>query len=71
MFDLKIIGNTCKRYRLSLGYYQKHIAQDLGYSVENISSFEAGRNDNSKILLWYMLHGLKVSDIMEGLHEEK
>ena len=45
---------------------------DTGYSVENISSFETGRNDNARILLWYFEHGMKSDYLFErGLNNGK
>lgn len=70
---LKRCGKLCAEYRReTLGKTQKDVAQDLGYSVENIASFEQGRNDNLLILLWYIKHGLLENhDIEEILgHEE-
>lgn len=56
--NLREIGRRCKEFRIELGYYQSDVANDTGYSIENISSFETGRNDNAKILLWYIAHGM-------------
>lgn len=56
--DLKSIGKRCKEYRQKLGFYQSHVAKDTGYSKENVSSFENGRNDNVRIFLWYIEMGL-------------
>lgn len=55
---LKEIGKKCKEYRIKAGYKQIDIARDLGFSMENISAFETGRNDNALILLWYISHGM-------------
>lgn len=59
MVDLREIGQKCKQYRMDRGYFQIDIARDTGYSVENISAFETGRNDNARILLWYFAHGMQ------------
>lgn len=40
------------------------VSKELGYSKENVSAFEHGRNDNSVILLWYLSHGLTLGQIM-------
>lgn len=53
------MGQRCKKYRVDNGYYQIDVAKETGYSVENISSFETGRNDNARILLWYFEHGMQ------------
>lgn len=64
---LQVIGKRCKEYRQSINRYQFDVAQDTGYSVENISSFENGRNDNARILLWYVEHGMTFDCIIEGV----
>lgn len=63
---LRELGKRCKQYRTEHGYLQTHVAHDTGYSVENISSFETGRNDNSRILLWYFEHGMNAEYIFDG-----
>lgn len=63
---LREIGKRCKDFRVAHGYYQMNVANDTGYSVENISSFECGRNDNARILLWYFEHGMKPDHIFNG-----
>lgn len=63
MVDLKDLGLKCKEFRISLGLLQSDVANDTGYSLENISSFETGRNDNARILLWYFMHGMTVDHI--------
>lgn len=63
--DLRVIGQTCKKYRESIGLYQSHVAEDTGYTTENISAFETGRNDNSRILLWYMKKGMTIDYMLE------
>lgn len=65
----KIIGNNCKLWRVNHGYFQMDVANDTHYSIENVSSFENGRNDNYRILLWYILHGMTISDILKGVNE--
>lgn len=66
MLTLKQIGPKCKQYRESIGYKQTDVALDLGYSVNNISSFENGRNDNAQILLWYFAHGMLYEDFFDN-----
>ena len=56
--DLKTIGQRCKEYREKLGLYQSHVAEQTGYSKENVSAFETGRNDNVRIFMWYVEMGL-------------
>lgn len=62
---LKEVGATCKAYRESLGKLQREVARDTGYSPENISSFETGRNDNMYILFWYIENGIDVDTLKE------
>jgi len=63
--SLREMGRRCKEFRIERGYLQVNVANDTGYSVENISSFETGRNDNSRILLWYFEHGMKPDELLE------
>ena len=60
MQNLLLIGKKCKDFRLSLGILQSQVAEDTGYSIENVSKFENGNNNNMKILLWYLQHGLRI-----------
>ena len=66
IISLRYIGRRCKEFRVSRGYYQTDVAADTGYSTENISSFETGRNDNARILLWYLSHGMPVEYLFES-----
>lgn len=61
MIDLVNIGKMCKEYRLELGFLQSDVAKDTGYSIENVSKFENGNNNNLKIFLWYINKGLIVN----------
>ena len=65
IISLRDIGRRCKEFRVEHGYYQADVALDTGYSVENISAFETGRNDNARILLWYFVHGMKSEHLFE------
>lgn len=56
--NLNIIGQKCKEYRQNIGLLQTDVAKDTGYSIENISKFENGNNNNMKIFLWYLRKGL-------------
>lgn len=60
------MGSLCKKFRVEHGYFQTDVASDTGYSVENISSFETGRNDNARILLWYLAHGMNAEHLFKG-----
>lgn len=63
--SLRDIGQRCKKFRIERGYYQIDVASETGYSVENISAFETGRNDNARILLWYFAHGMEYDYLVE------
>lgn len=65
LIDLHELGRRCKQFRVERGYYQSDVAADTGYSVENISSFETGRNDNARILLWYFMHGMNAEHLFK------
>ena len=69
MISLREMGRRCKQFRVDRGYYQSDVAADTGYSIENISSFETGRNDNARILLWYFEHGMKQEYLFERYGE--
>ena len=60
MQSLSLIGKECKNFRLSLGILQSEVARDTGYSIENVSKFENGNNNNLKIFLWYIQKGFKL-----------
>ena len=56
---LKIaVGNMCKQHREKLGVKQSQVAEETGYSEQNISSFETGRTNNMIIFLWYINNGV-------------
>ena len=57
MFNIKMIGKYCQRYRQKLGIPQSKVANELGYTTENISAFERGLNNNCMILWWYIMNG--------------
>lgn len=63
------LGVYCGDFRRSQGATQISVAVDTGYSVETISSFECGRNNNLTIFLWYVVHGLDVSKIRNIIAE--
>lgn len=54
------IGSTCKKFRHMLGYTQQEVAFELGTTRENVAKFESGQNRNYIILLWYVLHDMKI-----------
>lgn len=63
---LKKMGERCRSFRKSIGYRQADVAKETAYSVENVSSFERGRNDNLMIFLWYVDHGMPLDDVLKG-----
>lgn len=67
--SLLYLGKKCQEYRNQIGFYQRHVADETGYSIESISAFENGRSDNARILLWYFEHGLTV-DFIKGVSRE-
>lgn len=72
ILSLKDVGRRCKQFRVDRGYYQMDVATETGYSVENVSAFETGRNDNARILLWYFAHGMNYEYLLErGLNNGK
>ena len=57
MENLKELGQAAKAFRESLGASQIEVATATGYSKETVSAFETGRNNNARVLLWYVRHG--------------
>jgi len=65
------IYDICKFYRRKiLGKTLDEVAKDLHYTKQNIYSFEAGRNSNIKILLWYVDNGLSCDIVKTMLTED-
>lgn len=54
------IGSCCKKFRHMLGYTQQEVAFELGTTRENVAKFESGQNRNYVILLWYVVHDMKI-----------
>lgn len=55
----KTCGKLCGKYRREiLKMTQLEVGESIGYSKENIASFEQGRNDNNIIFMWYVQHGI-------------
>ena len=65
--DLKTIGTNCKAFREKIGYLQSDVAKQTGYSKENVSAFENGRNNNATIYNWYVQMGL-YDETIEGVN---
>lgn len=62
------IGRCCRDYRVHhLSATQEDVAKECGYSRENVSRFENGKNDNNVIFLWYVKHGLLSEYTIEEL----
>lgn len=71
-FEFKINNELCKKFRQEqLKVTQEDVAKELGYSQENISAFENGRNGNVIIFMWYVKEGLfdyySIDDIYGGV----
>ena len=67
---LKIIGKNCQDFRVNIGKIQSDVSRETNYSIENISAFENGRNDNCRILMWYILNGMTSEDLRKWLINE-
>lgn len=66
--ELYKIGNTCKRFRkYILKMTARQVAERIGYSPNNIYSFENGYINNAIILLWYMSMGLTYDMLSRGV----
>ena len=64
MVILKELGRRCQVFRVKQGYRQTDVAADTGYHFGNVSAFENGRNDNTRIFLWYLQHGMTLDEIL-------
>ena len=65
------IGTKCKLFRkYTLKITQQVIADELGYSVSNISAFEKGSNTNYNILAWYVKNGFNFNGVVKKLWQE-
>lgn len=71
MLQLYEIGQICKKMRERKKKTQLQVSIELGYCVENISSFENGRNDNVRIFLWYLNNCIEMSDFEKFVNEVK
>lgn len=52
------LAARCRDLRLLLGKTQREVADEIGYTRQNISLFELGKNPSLDILMWYVRHGL-------------
>lgn len=57
------VASRCKKWRQENGISQGDIASDLGLAQSAVSAFESGVNFSGRILLWYVSHGLNLSDL--------
>lgn len=65
--NMLVLGHKCALYRKKiLKCTQMDVAKETGFTVSNVSAFETGRNDSSLILLWYLMHGLTLEQLMGG-----
>lgn len=54
---LYCLGKACATWRVDNGITQRQIAKALGCSVNNISTFELGKNDSMLIFMYYVAIG--------------
>lgn len=59
--SLILLGQKCKSFRESIKETQFSVAVDTDYSMETISGFENGRNNNLSIFLWYLNAGMEIA----------
>lgn len=57
-YILASLGEYCRMTRKNKGLTQDDVAQDTGFTQQNISAFERGENNNAMLLLWYIKYGL-------------
>lgn len=67
---LKALGAECARLRQICGLTQQQVADMIGYSKENISAFENGRNGNVVIFNAYMGIADGYRDALEYIERE-
>lgn len=67
VLNMVYIGGKCRQYRKRvLKTDLREVANSVGYSRENVSAFESGRNANSLILLWYLSKGMTFEQLTGG-----
>lgn len=70
--DMLKLGRICKTYRkYTLKTSQREVAGDIGVTGQNVSAFERGKNNNAKILLWYIERGLDIANVIGGCNSGK
>lgn len=70
IIDLYKLGESCRFFRKKHGYRLVDVADDIGYSQENVSAFEHGRNDNLRIFLWYVFNGYPIEELRKSYGEK-
>lgn len=66
------LGRMCKTYRkYTLKTSQREVATDIGVTGQNVSAFECGKNNNARILLWYIEHGMDIANVIRGCNNGK
>lgn len=58
------VGIYCKRWRKNHNYTVDQVASDTGLSVSMVSMYENGLRTSSVLLMWYLVHGLKVDKLI-------
>ena len=70
--DMRRLGVMCKNYRkYTLKVSQRKLACDIGVTGQNVSAFERGKNNNARILLWYIEHGMDIVNVIRGCNNGK
>lgn len=64
--NLYNLGKVCKEHRKILGVSQEIVADETGYTRQNISKFENGNNINVIIFAWYLNNGVTIDDLRKG-----
>ena len=59
----KALGLACAKLRLKLCKTQTQVANDLEMDRATVCIFEQGKIRSSKVLDWYLMHGLDFSDV--------
>ena len=57
----KSIGDQCKRWRYNHDILQKDVAKACGVTRLTVYRFEEGLSHSTKLLDWYLNHGLELN----------
>lgn len=60
LVNKELLEEKCVKLRHEKNLSLEDVARVTGNSVENIQSFEQGRNKNALILIWYLKTGLEI-----------